>query len=107
MAKELTKEFLQTRTRRSVANHAHLNYKTKIQDISDALTSSGYLSLDAQAQALGVCRSTTWTIVRATHKINRLSAKITRQMLSNPNLPPAVRLVVEQYEFERSENISN
>ena len=56
VTKQLPKEFLQTHTLGSVSNHAHLKCKTKIQDISAALISAGYLSLDAQAQALGLCR---------------------------------------------------
>ena len=106
MTKQLANEFLQSRTRRSVGNHAHLKCKTKIQDISDALTSAGYLSLNAQAEALGVCRSTAWTIVRAKHKLDRLSAKTTNQMLSNPSLPATVRSLVEKYVLERSDNLN-
>src|SRR6476469_5877404 len=96
---------LQTR-RSSLGNHAHLKCETKIQDISNALIEAGFHSLDKQARALGVCRSTAWTIVRFKHKVDRLSAKTTRQMLANPTLPPTVRLVVEQYVLERSGKVS-
>ena len=98
---------LQIQTRRSpLGNHAHLKCETKIQDISNALIEAGFHSLDKQARALGVCRSTAWTIVRFKHKLDRLSAKTTRQMLSNPTLPPTVRLVIERYVLERSGAVS-
>src|SRR5215475_2842088 len=71
--------------------------KTKIQDITKALISSGYTSLDQQAQALGVHRSTAWTIIRNKHKLGRLSAKTIDRILSNPQTPPPVRVVIRQY----------
>ena len=85
------------------AGHAGYKYPTKIQNIADALIAEGYLSLDAQAKALGVCRSTAWTIVKTKHKLDRLSFKTTNSMLANPELPRSVRLVVHQYLTERSE----
>ena len=38
------------------------NYAIRLQDISEALNKSGYTKLDEQAKALGLCRSTAWTI---------------------------------------------
>jgi hypothetical protein len=69
--------------------------------ISDALVSSGYTSLDQQAQALGVHRSTAWTIVKNKHKLNRLSAKTIDRILKNPQTPPSVRRIVQQYASAR------
>lgn len=106
MTKQLADEFLQSRTRRLVGNHAHLKCKTKIQDISEALFEAGYHSLDDQARALGVSRSTAWTIVRVKHKLDRLSAKTTNQMLSTPSLPATVRSLVEKYVLERTDNLN-
>jgi len=40
-------------------------YAVRLQDISEALIADGYTSLDAQAKALGVHRSTAWTIMNA------------------------------------------
>lgn len=77
--------------------HKSLN---KIQDITEALIASGYKSLDSQAKALGVHRSTAWTIIRKKHKLGRLSAKTTACILSNPETPPAVRAIVQQYVIE-------
>jgi hypothetical protein len=74
----------------------------RIQHIADALFTSGYTTLDEQAKALGICRSTAWTIVNAKHKLGRLSAKTSRRILANPGLPAPVRAVVEQYLTERT-----
>ena len=80
-------------------------YPTKIQDIAGALIAEGYRSLDEQAKALGVHRSTAWTIVKTKHKLGRLSRKTTNSMLANPELPPSVRIVVLQYLTERSDDL--
>ena len=70
--------------------------------ISEALISSGYTSLDKQAKALGVHRSTAWVIIKNKHKLGRLSAKTVYRILGNPQTPPAVRTVVQQYMSKRS-----
>ena len=78
-------------------------YAIGIEQISKALIASGYLTLDEQAKALGVHRSTAWTIVKTKHKVGRLSAKTTRRILTNPETPPAVRTVIQKYLAERSD----
>lgn len=70
--------------------------------ISEALIASGYTSLDKQAKALGVHRSTAWVIIKNKHKLGRLSAKTAYRILNNPQTPPAVRTIVEQYMTKRS-----
>ena len=77
--------------------------KCTLQDIADALIAVGYVSLDAQAKALGVHRSTAWTIVKSKHKLGRLSTKTTKRILANPDTPPSVRFVVQKYLAERSD----
>jgi hypothetical protein len=74
--------------------------KTKIQDITDALISSGYTSLDEQAKALGLHRNTAWTIIRKKHKVARLSAKTIERIITNPDTPPRVRAAVLEYVAE-------
>ena len=79
------------------------NYTVGLINIADALIASGYTSLDQQAKALGLSRSTAWTIVHARqHKVDRLSAKVIERMLKNPRLPPLVRATLQQYLAERS-----
>ena len=77
------------------------NYTVQIHHITDALIACGYYCLDEQAKALGVSRSTAWTIVKTKHKLGRLSTKTTTRILANPETPPAVRAVVQQYLTER------
>ena len=68
--------------------------KVAIQHIADALINAGYISLDEQAKALGLSRSTAWTIVKRKHKIGRLNAKTTRCILANPDTPVSVRAII-------------
>ena len=70
---------------------------TQIQEIADALVAAGYISLDEQAKALGLNRSTVWTIVKSKHKLGRLNAKTTQTILANPDTPASVRVVIQQY----------
>ena len=78
------------------------NYAIGLQHISEALIACGYTKLDEQAKALGVRRSTAWTIVKVKHKLGRLSSKTTSCILANPETPPLVRNVVREYLDERS-----
>ena len=66
-------------------------YIVDLQQIREALVQSGYTKLDQQAKALGVHRSTAWTIIKTRHKLGRLSAKTTQRILANPDTPPSVR----------------
>jgi hypothetical protein len=74
----------------------------KIEELRDALIDAGYTTLDAQAAALGLGRSTTWTIQRPTHKASGLSASVIIQMLAAPKLPPSVRERVFEYVEEKT-----
>ena len=72
-----------------------------IEHIADALVASGYTSLDKQAKALGIHRATAWIIIKKKHKLGRLSTNTTNRMLANRELPPSIRIVIEQYLAER------
>jgi hypothetical protein len=71
--------------------------KNKIQDITAALISSGYVSLDEQAKRLGLPRATVWTIRTNKHKIGRLSAKTIQRVIANPDAPPLVLSAMRAY----------
>ena len=73
----------------------------KIREVGEALVSSGLVTLDEQAEALGLCRSTTWTILQANHKNSGLSATVINIMLDSPRLPPAVRAKILEYVEEK------
>ncbi len=73
----------------------------KIKEIGQTLANVGYLTVEEQATALGLCRSTAWTIVKSSHKASGLSANLVKQMLASPRLPPPVRQKIIEYLEER------
>ena len=75
----------------------------KMREIVEALVAAGYDSLDSQAAALGLSRSTMWTIIKATHKSSGLSAKTLKRMLSAPGLHPLVRRKILEYIEDRND----
>ena len=74
----------------------------KISEIGEALMSVGLVTLDAQANALGLPRSTTWTILTAEHKGYGISAKIISRMLNSEQLPRLVRAKIMEYAQEKA-----
>ena len=73
----------------------------KIEELHLALLRVGALSLDQQAAALGLSRSTTWSILRATHKNSGLSANIINRMLASPQLPALIHQIILEYIQEK------
>jgi hypothetical protein len=69
----------------------------KLKEIGQTLAVLGLIGLDQQASALGISRSTTWTVLRAKHKTSGLSAVVINQMLIAPRLPPLVRAKLFEY----------
>ena len=69
----------------------------KIKELGDALLDAGFLTLDQQANALGLARSTTWHILKANHKGSGLSADVINRMLRSPQLPALVRATILAY----------
>jgi hypothetical protein len=69
----------------------------KIREIGQTLIDAGFLKLGEQSKALGLARSTTWTILRANHKCTGLSAAVIDRMLLSPGLPPLARQKILQY----------
>src|SRR4051812_22156844 len=74
---------------------------SKIAELRRVLEQSGYRSLDKQAGALGLSRSTTWAILQASYKTSGVSGCIIKRMLQSPGLPPAVRQWVDEYVAEK------
>jgi hypothetical protein len=73
----------------------------KLRELRDALTATGFCSIDQQAKVLGVPRSTSWTILHACHKQSGLSPAVVNRMLSTPDLPPTVRTHLLEYVDEK------
>ena len=74
----------------------------KIKELKDALVTAGYVSLDEQADALGLSRSTTWTILKAKHKNYGLSAAVINRVLRNPDLNSRIRTKIIEYIREKT-----
>ena len=89
----------------STSGNGSRHYTVKLHHISEELIASGYTTLDDQAKALGINRSTAWTIVKTKHKLGRLSTKTTERILANPATPASVRALVQRYLAERSDPV--
>jgi hypothetical protein len=74
----------------------------KIRELVEAVKSAGFLALDEQAKALGLPRSTAWTIRKASHKASGLSAPIINRMLAAPELPLLARTKILEYVEEKA-----
>jgi hypothetical protein len=74
-----------------------LKQSAKLAELRQALMHAGFRSLDSQALALGLGRSTTWAILKAGHKSTGLTGSITGRILKSPELPPGARRVIEEY----------
>jgi hypothetical protein len=78
-------------SRKPVVAEMKARQAAKIRELGHALVDAGFLTLDEQSKAIGLTRSTTWTILRASHKGSGLSAAIIKRMLLSPKLPPGAR----------------
>jgi hypothetical protein len=75
---------------------------SKIKELSGALVAAGFCSLDEQADALGLSRSTTWTILKAKHKNYGLSAALVNRILQRPGLNRRIRAKILEYVQEKA-----
>jgi hypothetical protein len=74
----------------------------KLRELKEALIAAGMTSLDEQAEALGLGRSTAWTILRGNHKASGLSARTINRMLAAPGMSPQVRAKILEYVKEKA-----
>jgi hypothetical protein len=77
----------------------------KIKEVCAVLIEAGYTTLDEQAKALGLPRSTAWTILRTQHKNSGLSATTINRVLSAPRLPAVARDKIFEYIEEKSASL--
>src|SRR5262249_54642120 len=75
---------------------------SKIRELAEAVKSAGFLTLDEQTKELGLCRSTAWTIRKASHKASGLSASIINRILAAPELPSHARTKILEYVEEKA-----
>jgi hypothetical protein len=73
----------------------------KLRELAAVLATSGFVALDEQAKALGLSRSTAWTVLKGNHKASGLSAATITRMLSSPALPQGVRVTLLSYVEEK------
>ena len=73
----------------------------KIRELGQSLIDAGFVTLDAQSEALGLARSTTLTILRVSHKGTGLSVAVINRMLLSPELPPLARQKVLEYTADK------
>jgi hypothetical protein len=71
----------------------------RIRELASAL--AGLVTLGEQARALGLSRSSAWTVLKANHKASGLAAGTINQMLSSPALPPRARVTILTYVDEK------
>ena len=83
------------------SSSARIQQRRKIEEIGRTLVECGFVALEEQAYALGLCRSTAWTVIRATHKTSGLSAMTINRMLATDHLPLRVRLKLLEYIAEK------
>ena len=95
---------VQARTERPLPLTARMKARqsSKIRELAEAVKSAGFLTLDEQAKALGLPRSTAWTIRKASHKASGLSASIINRMLAAPELPSLARTKILEYVEEKA-----
>jgi hypothetical protein len=74
----------------------------KIQEICAALIAEGLLSVEEQAEALGLSRSTAWVLSKGHHKTSGLTAGLLKKILSSPTLPAAARIKIQEYIQEKA-----
>jgi hypothetical protein len=74
---------------------------SKVRKIGQALRAAGFLTVGQQAKALGLCRSTTFSLFQGNHKSSGLSPAVINRMLATPKLPRSVRTVILEYVEEK------
>src|SRR5215831_12208690 len=80
---------------------ANARQSTKIREFEVALRRVGLISLDEQARALGLPRTTTWKLLRGNYKTSGPSAVVINRILCAPRLPLTVRIKILEYIQER------
>ena len=86
----------------SHASHMKAMQSAKIRELRPALVDAGVLTLDQQAESLGLGRSTAWAVLKGNHKSSGLSTTLINRMLASPPLPGSARKIILEYVGEKS-----
>ena len=73
----------------------------RIKELGTPLAAAGLFTVDEQARALGLSRSSAWAVLKANHKATGLTAATINRMLSSPELPPRARATILTYVEEK------
>jgi hypothetical protein len=73
----------------------------KIKAFKAALIAAGFDTAKAQAEVLGLSRSTAWAALNAEHKHAGFSSNTIKRMLLSSKLPPVFRRIIEEYVKEK------
>lgn len=92
---------LRPRRQQHVLTEMKARQSAKIREFKQALADVGIATLDEQAKALGLSRSTTWTILKGSHKGSGLSATTINRILAVHPLPLLVRTKILEYVEEK------
>ena len=98
---------LSTARSRSISRNGECQrlQQKKIREIGETLVEAGLNTLDQQARALNLPRSTAWTVLKANHKASGLSVAVIGRILSSSHLPSRVRIKVLEYISEKSRGL--
>jgi hypothetical protein len=86
----------------SHTSHMKAMQSAKIRELRPALVDAGVLTLDQQAESLGLGRSTAWAVLKGNHKSSGLSTTLINRMLASPPLPGSARKIILEYVGEKS-----
>jgi hypothetical protein len=101
MSDRVFADLLELGASRVVTHDQRARQAEKIASLRQTLVNGGFYTLQQQSAALGLGRSTTWTLLTGKHKNSGLSARVINRILAAPSLPPAVRDIVLEYVEEK------
>jgi hypothetical protein len=95
--------------KRAISRHFTLHWKSRSQSATSDQNQrarrrpscSRLFTVDEQARALGLSRSTAWAVLKANHKATGLAAATINRMFSSPELAPHVRATILTYSEEK------
>ena len=76
----------------------------RLAEFRAALVDAGFDTIDKQAAALGLGRSTAWVVLNRDQRAGP-SASVIKRILSSPSLPPVARRKIEEYVREKSRGL--
>ena len=82
-----------------------MRQRSKIEEIRAALADAGFVALGEQAAALGLPRSTAWSVLNPTHRSSGLEARTISRILGSPRLFGPVQQKTLEYTQQKIEGL--